>query len=167
MKIHDLKTGDILLYRSNHLLAKAIRFFTNGKVNHASICVIISDEIFVAESEKEGFVLNKLADSIKGRKILVMRYSASVAEKKLAMRVMSMIGKHRYDFASLLFFQAWYAITGNWIGRRDKHASKRLYCSEAIAYIYNEEVGIMNEWWKYNPQMIFEEPGFTIDILEG
>lgn len=163
----ELKTGDILLYRSTHFLARAIRFFTKGKVNHASFCVKIWGEMFVAESEKEGFITNKLADSINGREIWVMRYHKPIDAKKFALRITSMLGKHRYDFASLLFFQVWYAITGKWIGKRDEHASKRLYCSEAIAYIYNKEIGIMNEWWRYNPQMIYEETGFTVDKLEG
>ena len=166
MKKSELRTGDILLYKSNHFLARAIRFFTNGKVNHAGIFVEIWGEMFVAESEKEGFIPNKLADSIKGREIWVMRHGKPIDAKKFAIRITSMLGKHRYDFASLLFFQVWYSITGKWIGKKDEHASKRLYCSEAIAYIYNKETGEMPEWWKYNPKMIWNESGFYKEKLE-
>lgn len=166
MKITDLKTGDILLYRSKNILARAIRLFTRGKVNHASICVEIWGEMFVAESEKVGFVLNKLNDSIKGREIWVLRYKNPIESNRFAKRIVLMLGKHRYDFASLLFFQVWYTITGKWIGKKDEHASKRLYCSEAIAYIYSKETGEMTSWWTYNPKMIWDEPNFIREKLE-
>lgn len=166
MKTTELRTGDILLYRSSHFLARAIRFFTRGQVNHAAICLSIWNEMFVAESERPGFIPNKLADSIKGREVWVMRYNKPINERSFALRISAMLGKHRYDFASLLFFQVWYAITGKWVGRRDSHASKRLYCSEAVAYIYNLETGEMPEWWRYNPQMLWNQPGFTKVKLE-
>jgi len=60
--------------------------------------------MFVAESEIKGFVPNKLMDSIKGNEIWVMRYIKPIDEKKFAQMITSMLGKHRYDFASLLFF---------------------------------------------------------------
>jgi len=166
MKIEELRTGDILLYRSKGFLPKAIRFFTRGKFNHVSIAVEFWGEMFVAESESKGFVPNKVRESIKGSDVWVMRYLQPINQRSFAMRITGMLGKHRYDFASLLLFQVWYALTGEWIGKKDKHASKRLYCSEAIAYIYANEVFEMTEWWKYNPQMIWDEPGFICAELE-
>lgn len=160
MKIEELKTGDILLYRSKGVLPWLIRLFTNSHVNHAAICVEIWGEMFVAESESKGFVLNKIGDSVRGSEIWVMRYIKPIDYKSFAVRIASMLGKHRYDFASLLFFQVWYSLTGEWVGKNDKHASKRLYCSEAIAYIYSRELFEMLEWWKYNPKMVWEEKNF-------
>jgi len=160
MRVDELKTGDILLYESNSFFSKSHTLFTKGKVNHVGICLEIWDEMFVAESEIKGFVPNKLMDSIKGNEIWVMRYIKPIDEKKFAQMITSMLGKHRYDFASLLFFQLWYSLTGNWIGKKDKNASKRLYCSEAIAYIYSKLVFEMLEWWKYNPKMIWDEENF-------
>lgn len=160
IEIKSLRTGDILLYRSNHLLGKLIRFFTRSTVNHAGIVVELWGELFVAESEAKGFVLNRVADSIRGRDILVRRHLISVNTRSFAILIAGMVGKHRYDYFSLLFFQVVYAVTGKWIGKEDKHASKRLYCSEAVAYIYNKEISIMRNWWEYTPKMLLKGFGF-------
>lgn len=135
-------------------------------MNHASIVVIIDGVPFVAESESKGFILNPLEDSVKGRKIFVKRFNGRTDEAAIIRMVLLMLGRHRYDYFSLLFFQVYYSLTGKWIGKRDEHASKRLYCSEAIAYIFNKLTGLMVKWWMYNPQMLYDQPGFDLYELE-
>lgn len=173
IKMKDLKTGYVLLYTSTHFLSRAIRFFTRSTVNHASICIEEWGEMFVAESDKQGFVPNRILSSIKGRQILVLKPMVPYDEKEMGKQITSMLGHHRYDFASLLFFQVIYNVTkwwngkGKWLGKQGEKASRRLYCSEAIAFIYNRLTGIMPEWWKYNPDMILRDPNFEHFELEG
>jgi hypothetical protein len=161
-----IQTGDILLYSSKGFIGKAIQFFTRSKVNHVSIAIEIWGEMYVYESIEKGFVPVKLEDSIKGKDIFVLKPDFKVDKKAISLLTTSMAGHHRYDFASLLFFQVIYQVTkrvagkGLWIGRKDANASKRLYCSEAVAYIYNTLHGIMEKWWKYFPAMFLEEAKF-------
>lgn len=63
----QMKTGDLLLWRSNSLLGSLIRFFSKGKVNHASLLLrIIAYEgqekrVFTSEALEHGVVINPLS----------------------------------------------------------------------------------------------------------
>ena len=171
--INRIQTGDILLYKNKGFLPRAIRWFTRTDVNHVSIAVEMWGEMFVFESIGKGFVPQRIEDSIRGADITVMKPNYRIDERQISLLTASMSGHHRYDFFALLVHQPIYTITkrlfgkGKWIGRRDEKAIKRLYCSEAIAYIYNYFTpSIMKQWWKYYPGMFLKEEEFTFFKLE-
>ena len=171
--IEQVQTGDILLYKSKGFLPRAIRWFTRTDVNHVSIAIEMWGEMFVFESIGKGFVPQRIEDSIRGKDITVMKPTFNINSRELSIFTVSMAGHHRYDFASLLFFQPIYTITkrlfgkGWWIGKKDEKAIKRLYCSEAIAYIHNYfYTSVMTNWWKYYPGMFLKERKFKFYKLD-
>jgi len=156
-----IQPGNILLYRSEKLLSKLIRFFQKCPYHHAGIVVELWGELFVAESNSHGLTVNKLEDSIKGSQILILQPQFEIDYIQINKFVIPILGKHKYDIMSLLVFQLYYTLTGVWLGKHDEHASKRLYCSEFVAYVYHRLYDVFHEWWKTNPRMIFENSSFN------
>jgi hypothetical protein len=179
LDIKDIEAGDLVFRSGTSFIARAIQKFQDWRFNHVAIALDIWGVTYVAESEKPGFITNSIADSIKGAKDVVigkpkgpMKRSKEIVGKVIT----PMLGKHRYDFASLLFFQAIYTITsrfsksgeGIWLGKKDNKAMKRLYCSEAAAYIWYVLSGgqIFKKWWKYNPKMLMHSMYFDFYRLK-
>lgn len=167
----ELQEGSILLFSSKSFIARAIQFFQRNRYNHAGLLVKLFEEWYVAEAEARGLVLNKLADRLHGNKVLMLVPRFATMPQEVTKTVVPMVGKHRYDFFSLLFFQMIYTITGwfnrpVWIGRRGNAAGKRLYCSEVCALVYYLVYGIFIEWWKYNPAMLYNSKQFTHHKVE-
>ena len=158
--INFIKPGYILLYQSEKLLSRIIRFFQKCPYYHAGIVVELWGEFFVAESNSHGLTVNRLEDSIKNCKILILKPKFEYDYIQINKFVIPILGKHKYDMMSLLFYQLIYLITGKWIGRKDEHASKRLYCSEFVAYVFHSLYDVFQEWYMTNPRMIFENPNF-------
>jgi hypothetical protein len=156
-----IKPGYVLLYRSEKLLSRLIRFFQKSPYHHAGLVIELWGEIFVAESDSHGLTVNRIKDSIKGYTNIVLQPKFEYDPIKINKFVVPILGKHKYDSMSLLFYQLVYLITGKWIGRKDEHASKRLYCSEFVAYVFYNLNNIFEDWYKTNPRMIFENPNFT------
>lgn len=50
----DIKTGDILHCRSNGVLGKAIRTFTNGEFNHTAVALVVDGFLLVVDAQKDG-----------------------------------------------------------------------------------------------------------------
>lgn len=163
MEIVDLpfiQPGYVLMYRSEKLLSRLIRFFQKSPYHHTGLVIELWGELFVAESDSHGLTVNKLSDSIKGYKIVVLKPKFEFDPIVINKFVVPLLGKHKYDVMSLFVYQVIYLITGNWIGRKDTHASKRLYCSEFVAYVFHSLYGKFNDWYKTNPRMIFENTSF-------
>lgn len=167
----ELHEGSILLFSSKSFIARAIQFFQRNRYNHAGLLVKLFEEWYVAEAEARGLVLNKLADRLHGNKVLMLTPKFEGKPAEITKTVVPMVGKHRYDFFSLLFFQMIYTITGwfnrpVWIGRRGNAAGKRLYCSEVCALVYHVVYGMFSQWWKYNPAMLYNSNQFTHHKVE-
>ncbi len=161
-----LEEGSILLFSSKSFIARAIQFFQRNKYNHAGLLIKLFNEWYVAESEAKGLVLNRLSDRLHNNKVLMLIPNFETKPAEITRTVVPMVGKHRYDFFSLLFFQMIYTVTGwfnrpVWIGRRGNAAGKRLYCSEICALVYFIVYGVMEKWWKYNPAMLYDSTLFT------
>jgi hypothetical protein len=162
-----IQPGYILLYRSEKLLSKIIRFLQKCPYHHSGIVIELWGELFVAESKTHGLSVNRLHDSIRRSKIMVLKPKFEYDPIQINKFVVPILGKHKYDIMSLLFYQFIYLITGKWIGRRDEHASKRLYCSEFVAYVFHSLFNVFHDWYKTNPRMIFENPNFDHFVLKN
>jgi len=163
MKIEDIKTGDIILYRTNHLLSKLIRFFSKSQWSHSSIVFDSWYKLFAAEADIEGVVPNTIEDSIKDCEILILRPKFQFEEKPLDQLITSHLGKHRYNFFLLIVVQLIYQLTGKWIAKGDDgDRLKRAICGQFNMYIWhvysNEE--LFKDWYKATPQSIFESDLF-------
>lgn len=160
-----IQPGYILLYRSNRFISKAIRYFLKCPYHHVGLVIEVYDELFVAESKRQGLSINRLNDSIKGSKIMVLKPKFDYNPVEIGKFVVPLLGKHRYDIMSLYIFQLIYILTGKWLGKKDEHASKRLYCSEFVAYVFHSLYNIFHDWFKTHPKMIYQSPDFDHFIL--
>ena len=167
VEISFIQAGYVLLYRSNKLISRLIRFFQKSPYYHAGLVVELWGELFVAESDRHGLTVNRLIDSIKGDGITILQPKFEYDPIQINKFVIPILGKHKYDMMSLFFYQVIYLMTGKWIGRRDEHASKRLYCSEFVAYVFHCLYQKFDDWYKTNPRMIFENPNFNHFELEN
>lgn len=162
-----LETGDIVLFRTKPSLnplswvAAGIRFFTRYRYNHVGIVVSNWDKLFINEAVEKGVLSIPLEGRLDGQEIKIIRGINSIDEKVFARKANSFLGKTGYDFSSLLLFQLWFQLTGKWVGKKGDRASRRLYCSEYAAYMYE-----LKDWWTYSPDMIGEEKNF-MTIFEG
>ena len=170
MKTQEIKTGDVLLYRSSSLLSRIIRFFS-GKYSHASIVFDSWYKCFVAEADMKGVVPNSIEDSIKGCEILVLRPKFDFDIKLLDQLITSHLGKHRYNFFLLIIMQLVYQLSNKkiWLywGKNGKQLRKTV-CGQFVAYIYNEysQGKNFNDWAKATPQSLFESDLFEHLELE-
>ena len=166
----NLKTGDVILTHGTSWLAQAIRFFTRSYFNHAILVVEIWGEKCLLEAQKEGLVLNTISESLTNKKFKVLRLKSCSSglppekEKELAMFVMPMLGKHRYDFASLVIAQPIKQIFNVWIGRRNSKASKKLYCSEFVALVYNRMFKFFPFWYETTPKDLNNSTTYFTEI---
>jgi hypothetical protein len=126
---HLMKTGDLLLWRSNSLLGAAIRFFSHGNVNHASIVMCFPDyqgddyRRWTTEALEHGTVLNFLSRRLNEYDGQVWWYPLKDEWDQqrciIGRRALSMIGIE-YDYSSLF---------KNLLGKVSAEA-RRLFCSE-------------------------------------
>jgi len=154
----ELREGDILHCMSNGWLAKLIKFFTRSKINHTALVLNIYGKLFIVDSQIKGTNPRPLIEWAKKYNYtyeISRPKNFSIGHKKLAI---SAFGHTPYDFASLIF-QAWYQITGKWIGKTYEEAKKRMYCSEFVAYVFQ-----MHKWWKMSPAKLYEETRNNINF---
>lgn len=124
-----MKTGDLLLWRSNSLLGAAIRFFSHGSVNHASGIICFPDydggynRRWTTEALEHGTVLNYLSKRLEEYDGSVWWYPLKdeweLKRNEIGRRALEMIGVG-YDFGSL-FKNAVAKVSAD---------ARRLFCSE-------------------------------------
>jgi hypothetical protein len=164
MDTDQIKTGDILLVSGKWLLARMIQKVTRSKWNHAGVMVWLWGELFVAEAEKEGLQLTRWDGSKycngypQDRELMIMRCKVALPEKEVAMFIMPLMGRKRYDFFSLVFHQVIWNLVKVWTGKREERADDRFYCSEFAAYVVNHfQPTLFGKWWTTNPGMLDTE----------
>ena len=161
MEHYKPRVGDILLVRSKGFVPAGIRLLTNCYYNHAAIIVQAMGELCVLEAIGRGFMITKTYEEYKQetcREYAIMRPRDGVEQRATVIneRVISIIGKP-YDYKSLLYSQIIKQVSkrDKWKGAKDMKATKRIYCSEACAYVYPE---IFPKWWAVAPVDIYNEP---------
>jgi len=164
MEKKEIKTGDILLVSGTWWLSRMIQWVTKSTWNHTGIFVWIAGELFVVEAEKRGLQLTLWdGNKYKGgkatdRTMMLMRHADyEMDAKKVSKFMMPYVGTKGYDYPSLLFYQVIFNTSGKWIGKTGQYASKRFYCSEWVAYVYNHFTGLWPDWWQVSPEMVAKE----------
>lgn len=160
-KTYDIQEGDIILVHTKKgFIPKAIRLFTKCHYNHAALVVEAFGELCIVEAIGRGLMITKtlkeyLEETPDKRGILVLRASDKLDRSNFYVRLKDIIG-HAYDFKSLFYSQVIQQLTKRyrWKGPRNVKASKRLYCSEACAYVYPN---IFPNWWAIAPVDIYKE----------
>lgn len=145
----NLQEGDILHCMSNGLLARCIHYFTKSKINHTALVLKIYNNLFISDSQIKGTYPIPLKDWTKKYKYKYIISRPLKFTKYNKYKAINRWGKTPYDFASLLF-QAWYQMTGRWIGKGKYKAEKRMYCSEYVAYVFN-----LDRWWMKSPKDVY------------
>lgn len=130
----QIKSGDLIEWRSSTILGGAIRLFTRKKVNHSSIAIRpkeyaqLKDRRFLIEALSGGLVPRLLSARLKAFKGQVWWaglkddvVTDEVRDIMATWAVMETVKGTRYDYGSLL---------GNAVSRVNVDAS-RWFCSEA------------------------------------
>ncbi len=148
-----LKTGDILHCTGSSLLSKLIRKFTKSRYSHTAIVIECWGQPYVVGAQKNGVNVRHYEEWLKEYKydFIVSRPIFSFKPHQLSIKSFSKVGVTRYDFASLLWYQPKYIITGKWKGKNKPDADKRMYCSEYVAWIYD-----LPSWWKLSPNEVYQ-----------
>lgn len=149
------QTGDILLVLEGRwTLAKIIQSVTRSKAHHTGLICEINGTIYVSEMEATGHIFTRW-DGLKynngrpdDRTLVLMRYNGITDHQKLAHWCMSNTGE--YDFPALVKHLI-HRYTKCWIGRRTAKATRRMTCSEWVAYTFNTFTGLFPQWWEATP----------------
>jgi len=164
-----IKTGQVVSvhlpfkwYKPWRYLGVGIRAFTSSYWSHTSIFIWVHGHLCVAEADPR-VKITPFFDWSRDKIIKVSEYvmPQTIVEKRMGHIIMSKQGYTKYDFLSLLFFQPIYQITGIWIGRKhNKNHDARLYCSEYVAWIYNQYNGMFCDFFKISPGIIANDNRF-------
>jgi hypothetical protein len=163
------QTGDILLYRKNSFLSKAIQWFEKCPWSHASLVFDVYGEILVSEAEAKGLIANDIPTSIKDCEILILRPKFEVNPVILSKFIAPNLGKHRYGFIRLTIVQIVWQLFHKWILNESKYDKlRRVICGMWVAYVYYNLSGekYFLRWYRDTPASIFESDLFEHYTLE-
>jgi len=170
----EIKDLDVILVASKSMLGKSIQSFLDAKVNHAGVCIWLEGELYISEAEARGLQLvpfNQYMNTDRGFFILQPQELKSKFDVHyMKHTILRETKAHPYDYMSLLVYQPIRQIMRKlfnkkvWIGKKDKYAKKRFYCSEWVAYLYNIFYGKFPDWWLISPKDLGESHFFTTFI---
>ena len=134
---NELKPLDVILIGGDNLIGKVIRKITKCEYSHVGIIIEHLGELYVCEAKAKGFYPTKPVRewflTHPGR-VKVLRAKMEMSKKVGYERLGRLIG-NPYEFTNLVVYQLINEYTGKWIGTK---GSKKLICSEAIAWVYKE-----------------------------
>jgi hypothetical protein len=173
--LKNIKTGQIIsvhtpfvAYKPHRYLSSAIRLFTNSFWSHTGIFIWVYGTLCVAEADPK-VKITPFREWCKDKiiKVSQCRLPIPISENRIANIILSKQGFTNYDFSSLLFFQPIYQLTGIWLGRTyKKKADTKLYCSEYVAWCYNQYNGMFIDYYKISPSDLAKDTRFK-DIYVG
>jgi hypothetical protein len=148
----ELKTGDILNCTGKKLLSKIIKMFTKSRFSHTAIFIEIWGEKFIMDAQKDGIQLRPFNQWIKkyDYDFEVRRASFEINQTTFSKRMTSRLGT-QYDVKSLVIGQPIEIFTGKWVTDKHEDYTKKLYCSEFVAWCYGVE-----DFYKMSPQDVYE-----------
>jgi len=132
----DLKTGDILLYRSRGVVGRLITLFTGGAFSHAGLAIVDGGRRYVLDARAPVCDVRPVSVDVRaGDSIRVMRLPADIAwdAASLADFAYEVEGYAPYGVAKLLA-NAWTAMFGVPDGLLDPcGVPRRFICSELVS----------------------------------
>jgi hypothetical protein len=158
----------MILFSGTSWVARQIKKVTKSTVNHAGLAFWEDGELYVVEALEKGIEKRTWEESIKGKGILIGVYKGDYKFELLNHEIRNLAKRaNNYDYYSLLIAQPIYQWFGLWIGRSEKKAEANLYCSEAVAYVYNRVYNLFNKkWHKITPAKLMDLPDFNYFELE-
>ena len=144
LPIDSIKTGDLLVVQTNSWLANAIQWFQGlknkqfGKYNHAMVAWWVYGELFVTEAIGTGVVATRFETYMQNsryKSIMLLRPNYDVDGVSIGKYMLSFLGRTRYDFIDLVFYQSVRFLTSKWLGGNKD--DKRFICGEWSAHVAN------------------------------
>lgn len=178
IELPKVKAGDIILYQGNTFLSKGIMFFMKRYMkrlkvadralfSHAALVVEYKGRLVVAEANAKGIEVNDFlatyAKKASRIKILTPKkvYSKTEQSKISDVAISYAFDPTRYDFFNFIFQIDMIRSTSKkegkkknkrWVGPKGDKATKKLYCSEAVATWANEvRPNTFAKPWTVNP----------------
>jgi len=165
--------GDIILEKVNDfgawynwVLANGIQFFDGVYYHHA----LIAFDNYLYEAQQK--VVVSEPSRLNGSEVLVLRLRDSLTDKERFLferELFRSLGK-KYDYTGTLFFQLLHIFCFRriWLGRTNKKARRRYYCTELVADLTNKVRGYFPEPWKTGPSTIMKlAPLYYTVVYEG
>lgn len=122
----------VSLFDPQSWLSGLIKIFTGSKYNHSALLILdnLGNPLSVVEARGKGVLRVSWQDwlSYREKKYIVLTYPGDIIDE----RIEKSLGL-KYDILSL-FQQAFYIITGLWVGRKDQGL---VNCAEVCAWYYN------------------------------
>jgi len=169
------KTGDIILVGGNGWLARQIQRFTKSKYSHIGIIWEAYGKLFVIEQDTTGYKsaglictpIEHYLNSGEHVRILIRRNKGRIDGDgiKFSELFLSHLGRWRYSYTDLLFYQPLFQITGRWFGDKDV-LNGRTICSVYVSYIYNTIYGYYSKNWYEKAPGDFEKDNYFYDIFK-
>ena len=155
----------IVFERGSSWIAKLIRWFTDGEVNHVGISYFSEDwqEDWIVEALPRGFITHKKKKNQKWYAAFKMNYEGAAIDVR---RVRNRVG-NQYDYLSLVAFgwvKLWWKLFKIKIKKPWRSAQGQL-CSEAVAEIIKLRVDIGNPQW-ISPQQLLDICRNRPDLFE-
>ncbi len=147
---------DVIFCSRDTWLSKQIRRFTRSKFSHVAILLKYDKGTFIVDSQRNGTNIKEFSVWMREYKydITVVRPDYTLLDYSphdTLKRIHEVMGVTGYDFRSLLITQPLYLLTGQWLGRKNERALKRMYCSEFVAYCH-----FRPKFWKYSPGKLYD-----------
>ena len=170
LKKEDLNTFDILhchnpfvWYKPWRYLSVAIRSFEKlrfGKYSwsgHTAIVVKDESGIYWVYEADPKVKKTKFEDWCRDIEISVTRYTSQYLlgfTKQDVIKYCESKLNIKYDFMGLIVWQPIYILTGKWFGKRN---NGRFYCSEFVADVINNFIGLYNNKDEINPAKLYQD----------
>jgi hypothetical protein len=164
--INDIKTGDVILVRTNSWIGKQIQFFETSRYNHASRALWLNKELFVIEAGDNGICLTPFKNYLTNKyELLILRPRYKTDENEFINFVLPFAGHYGYGYANLLFFQPIKFTFKTWIGGKNP---KRFICGQFVMFTINHfNKELYPHWWDGSPDDIYnDEENYIIYVFE-
>ncbi len=139
-------------------ISRAIRAITGSYYNHVAVVAGYAGERWVYEAVDRGFVRTwRLEEWLKRENVDFDFVAFNPPVPHNFRERLYLIEGVPYDFGSLLVWQLIRHICLKvlkkdvWLGRRGFKALARVYCSEAIAFLFGKE-----RWWTWGPKEVHD-----------
>jgi uncharacterized protein YycO len=153
--IPKLQPLDIVLFKNKSLLGFIIRKFIDVPYNH--IGIIIGNQLI--ESVDGGVKSTILFDRLINENVYIRRYKhpSELNISFIENFAKDAVGKIKYDYKNLFFYQFVYRLTGLWIGKASTNA---MICSEFVARCYSPYYKFGDNLEKISPKEIYTDTNF-------
>jgi hypothetical protein len=171
IKAENIKTGDLLLVGGGKsFLSKAIRWFTESKVNHSGMFWWNYGVLMIIEEDKYnrgvGLITTPYDDYLKsGRLLIIRRPKFDVDGSEYGKFMLPFLGKVKYSFFDLIIAHPFYIISKKcgkaiWIGGTTMK-DLRTVCSGWVTFVYNKFTGLFPDWYKKSPGNLLTDENFV------